>query len=258
MGCTLRQARFVDLYLALSFNGTQAYIEAGYSAKTENVAACCAAKLLRIANVRDYLAVRAKAMFDRVEAEQDRLMRTLTAVAFADPNELVSYRRGACRHCYGVNNRYQFTAGEWERRLEDHEKNREELLARDKADPGPLDGKGGVGYDKRRDPNPDCPECFGDGLGEQVIKDTRNLSPAALALYAGVEECNGGVRIKLNDQNRARELLAKIHGLFDERHLQFNITFNYDELNKIYGEKMAKARARSEVMRRAHFGEAGA
>jgi len=255
MGCPQREALFVDLYLALSFNGTQAYMEAGFTAKNEAVAAVMASRLLRKAKVRDYLAVRSKAMFDRVEEEQDRLMATLTAVAFTDPNELVSYQRGACRYCYGAKHRYQHTAGEWEQKLEAHEARREAALAKDRPDPGPLDGKGGTGYDKRKEPHADCPECFGEGRGEMVIKDTRHLTPAARALYAGVKDSKEGLQVLTHSQEKARDTLAKIHRMYDEG-CNVNLTFNGEELSRTFGEKMARSRARGEAMRLERFGEA--
>lgn len=255
MGCAQREALFVDLYLALSFNGTQAYMEAGFTAKNANVAAVEASRLLRRPKVRDYLAVRSKAMFDRVEAEQDRLMQTLTAVAFADPNELVSYRRGACRYCFGAKHRYQFTAGEWEQKLEAHEAKREAKLAAGSDDPGPLDVKGGTGYDKRVAPHADCPECFGLGIGEVIIKDTRCLSPAAQALYAGVKDGKEGLQVLMHSQEKARDTLAKIHRMYEEGG-NVNLIFNGAELTKKFEDRMARARARGAAMRLERFGEA--
>jgi hypothetical protein len=255
-GCAPRQARFVDLYLALNFNATLAYREAGYAAKSDHVAGALAARMLGNERVRAYLAQRAKEMVARVEAEQDRLMQTLTYVAYADPNELVSWQVGACRFCYGDKHRYQFTAGEWDAKLEAHEARREKALAGGKPDPGPLDGKGGTGYDWRKEPHPDCPECFGVGKGAMVMKDTRHLSPAASALYAGVEQTKDGVRIKMHDQMRARETLAKIHQLYDD-HVNLALVFDGEALSKRFEEKMARSRARGDAMRNERFGSEG-
>ncbi|MDR7295455.1 hypothetical protein J2X16_000776 [Pelomonas aquatica] len=257
MGCPQREALFVDLYLALSFNGTQAYMEAGFTAKSANVAAVEASRLLRKPKVRDYLAVRSKEMFDRVEAQQDRLMRALTAVAFTDPNELVSYQRGACRYCYGAKHRYQHTAGEWDQMLEAHEARREAVLAKDRPDPGPLDVKGGTGYDKRREPHSDCPECFGFGAGEMIIRDTRHLSPAALSLYAGMKDSKEGLQVLMHSQEKARETLAKIHRMYEEGG-NVNLIFNGEELTKRFEDRMARARARGAAMRLERFGGAEA
>jgi len=232
-------------------------MEAGFAAKNANVAAVEASRLLRKPKVRDYLAVRSKEMFDRVEAEQDRLMATLTAVAFTDPNELVSYQRGACRFCYGAKHRYQHTAGEWDQKLEAHEARREAALAKDCPDPGPLDAKGGTGYDKRREPHSDCPECFGIGIGETIIKDTRRLSPAAQALYAGVKEGKEGLQVLMHSQEKARETLAKIYRMYEEGG-NVNFIFNGEELTRKFEDKMARARARGAAMRLERFGEAEA
>ena len=51
-----------------------------------------------------------------------------------------------------------------------------------------FDEASGIGYDPRCDPHPDCPECFGEGVVKVFVKDTRDLSPMAERLYAGVEE----------------------------------------------------------------------
>ena len=254
MGCTPREALFVAHYLMHGLNGTTAYMEAGFRARTPNVAAVEASRLLRKPKVRAYLAVRAKAMFDRISEEQDRVLQVLTFVAFADPNELVSYHRGACRYCWGQKNRYQFTAGEWDRKLEAHEAKREKALANDRPDPGALDVLGGTGYDKRKDPHPDCPECFGEGVGWQVIKDTRHLSPAALALYAGVKDSKEGLQVLMHSQEKARDMLAKIRRMFDES-TNITLTFDGDALGARYAEKMARARERSASLRRERFGE---
>lgn len=254
MGCTPRQARFVDLYLSLGFNATQAYKEAGFQVKSDAVACAAASRLLASVKVREYLAVRAKAMMDRTEGEQDRLMLTLTGAAFVDANELVSYHRGACRYCYGQKHRYQFTAGEWDRKLEVHEARREAALAKERADPGPLDIQGGTGYDKRKEPYSDCPECFGEGVGWQVIKDTRHLSPAARALYAGVKDSKEGLQVLAHSQERARETLAKIHRMYEEGG-NVNLLFNGEELSRKFEDKMAKSRARGAAMREERFGK---
>lgn len=49
---TPKQARFIDEYL-IDFNGTQAYMRAGYKAKNEDSAAVLASKLLRNVKVQE-------------------------------------------------------------------------------------------------------------------------------------------------------------------------------------------------------------
>ncbi|MFD2298472.1 hypothetical protein ACFSPA_06785 [Paracidovorax citrulli] len=36
-----------------------------------------------------------------------------------------------------------------------------------------------MGYDARKPPNQECPECFGAGQSRTVLKDTRQMSPGA-------------------------------------------------------------------------------
>jgi hypothetical protein len=42
-------------------------------------------------------------------------------------------------------------------------------------------GDGGPGWDPRRAPHPDCPECFGEGVERVHVNDTRQLSRARRA-----------------------------------------------------------------------------
>lgn len=247
MGLSVREARFVEIYLGTHRVG-QSYIDAGFTPKNMNVACAAGSRLLSGVKCRAYVAKRTKEMFARLEESQDRLIRTTIDVAYTDVNELVEYRRGACRYCYGRLNRYQHTAGEWERALEAHEKRRETLVGAGKPDPGPLDTKGGVGYDKRREPNEDCPECFGAGIGEQIIKDSRLLSPAARALYAGVKEGKDGLQPLMHSQEKARDMLAKLLKLTDDT-TTVNVNFDPEKLAETYGKAMAEAHERMAAMR---------
>lgn len=72
-------------------------------------------------------------------------------------------------------------------------------------------------YDKRRPVNVDCTECHGDGVGEVVAADTRKLTGSAKALYAGAKQTAQGIEIKLRDQDKALELVAKHLGMFQEK-----------------------------------------
>lgn len=252
-GLSVRAARCIDLYL-ISFNASRAYIEAGYTAKSTNVANANASRLIASDKGRAYLAKRARAMFDRAELEQDRVLNLLRCVAFGDVNELVSYVRTCCRYCHGKAFRYQYTAGEWDLATTQHEEKRENLLERQRPDLGPLDPKGGVGFDGRREPRPDCPECFGEGAGRVVIRDTTNLSPAGLALFAGVKEGKDGVEIKSLDRMRAIELLAKICRLYDDTP-KVNVSVDVRQLEADYAEVMRSAHERQAKIRRERFGD---
>lgn len=80
MKLTPKQMRFVDEWL-IDFNGKQAAIRAGYSAKTAEVTA---AKLLRNAKVKAEIARRQKDLQKRTEVSQERVVKELARIAFAD------------------------------------------------------------------------------------------------------------------------------------------------------------------------------
>lgn len=245
LGLGLQDALFIEQYLT-HFNQTRAYQEShpesGYAA-----ARVSGARKMRDPKVLAYRDARMKAVFDRAEGEQDRLIRSYTMTAYADPNELVEHRRDACRFCYGEGHRYQFTPAEYERHEEAY---LEEVKAAVVAgiNPPEFDPKGGIGFDPNRDPNEDCPECFGRGHSATIIKDTRHLSPAALLLYAGMKESKDGIEIKMHSQQQSRDVLAKIHKLFDDG-TNVNINFDPDELEARFAEKMRKAHEAAAKMR---------
>lgn len=80
MKLTPKQIRFVDEYL-VDFNATQAAIRAGYSPKT---AAAAAARLLRNVNIQVEIARRQKDLQKRTEISQDRVVKELARIAFAN------------------------------------------------------------------------------------------------------------------------------------------------------------------------------
>lgn len=241
-GISLREALFCDHYLT-HYNGTQALYDAGFKAANRNVAAVDAHKLMQKPGVRAYLAAKMKDMFNRLEDEQDKLLQTFTYTAFADPNELVENRIDCCRFCYGQDNLYQFTPQEFERHKERHLEDVEAATILGQQPPE-FDPKGGIGFSPNHQPNADCPECFGRGNESVVFKDTRYLSPAALALYAGVSEGKDGKKMIMHAQDKARETLAKIRKLYDDN-TTVNVTFDPVALNEKFGDVMSKAHARA-------------
>lgn len=72
-------------------------------------------------------------------------------------------------------------------------------------------------HDLHKDSNPDCKECHGDGYGRVFVKDTRDLSPEALALYAGVKVTKDGIEVKMHDQQAALVNYGKGIGMFVEK-----------------------------------------
>lgn len=88
MKLTPKQMRFVDEWL-IDFNGKQAAIRAGYSAKT---AEATAARLLRNVKVQAEISRRQKDLQRRTEVTQDRVVKELMRVAFADMADYAQVR----------------------------------------------------------------------------------------------------------------------------------------------------------------------
>lgn len=80
MKLTAKQVRFVDEYL-VDFNATQAAIRAGYKAKTAHV---IGAENLRKPKIAEEIARRQKDLQKRTEISQDRVVKELARIAFAD------------------------------------------------------------------------------------------------------------------------------------------------------------------------------
>jgi len=215
-GLNPKMAKFVDLYL-VSYNQVQSYRDAGYTAKNDNVAAVGASKLLKKVKYHPYYAARQAEIFKRTADVQNATIGVIHAAAFADPREISELRRACCRYCYGIDNRYQHTPREMERRRDEYDAKFAEAEADNKGHLfPPFDELGGLGYDKRKAPQQDCPECAGEGIQYTHFHDSRGYSPAAVALYGGVEETKDGLKIRTGDQKAYRELVAKIFDLHVE------------------------------------------
>ena len=83
MKLTAKQIRFVDEYL-VDFNATQAAIRAGYKAKTAHV---IGAENLRKPKIAEEIARRQKDLQRRTEVTQDRVVKELARIAFADATD---------------------------------------------------------------------------------------------------------------------------------------------------------------------------
>jgi phage terminase small subunit len=210
MKLTPKQQRFVDEYL-IDLNATKAAIRAGYSAHRANA--------IGYENLtKPYIAAaieqEMKARTERTEITQDMVLRRYWEIATANPNELVQFRRVCCRHCFGKDHAYQWVdAAEYERAMAHELRQAEE---EDRAANLPSD-EGGYGFDRTLRPHPKCPKCQGEGFGEVFANDTRDVSPAALALYAGVKQTKEGFEVKLNDQVAALRDVARHLNMFKEK-----------------------------------------
>lgn len=215
---TEQNHRLFALEYLKDFNGRQAAIRAGFS---ERSAAQIASRLLTKDNIQKYITSAVEARARDLGDESDKALEMVQAVAEADPNALVEMRRGCCRFCHGHNGDYQFTRQELQKDQDAHAKAKEKYDAarRDTSLPDfpPFDMKGGVGFTPNKDPNPECTECFGEGEIRTFINDTRKLTPAQRRLFAGVKETQHGIELKVNSQDKARELMMRHHGLLVDR-----------------------------------------
>lgn len=198
-----KQQRFVDEYL-IDRNATQAAIRAGYSAKT---AEQMGYQLLQKTSVQEAIAKGEAELAERNKITQDKVLNLLWDMATADPNELIKYVRVNCRYCWGEDHYYQWTKGEYHNAC---------YTAKVNQKPNP-DCDGGFGFDKTKEPNPDCPECRGEGFGYTHVSDTTRVSSKAKLLYAGIKENQYGVEIKMNDQFAAAVKAGQHIGMFKER-----------------------------------------
>lgn len=186
---TPKQQRFIEEYL-VDLNATQAAIRAGYSGRSAEVEGH---RLLRNAKVLGAILQAQSARSERTQVTQDQVLADLAAIAFADPNELIQWRRGACPSCRGA-----------EEQTEEHE--------------GQPHG-GSLKRIRKAAPrvdeiDPNCEVCGGEGAGRVYIPDTRHLTGAARRLYAGVKQTKDGLQVMMRSQDRALELLGDHLGLF--------------------------------------------
>jgi len=158
----------------------------------------------RINQLRDKVA-------ERAGIDAAAVIKRLGEIAFADANELTSYRRYNCRHCNGRDHRYQWT-DENEYAMACAQVIDYNALGPKKKRTMPND-EGGYGYRKHSDPVPDCPMCHGDGVEVLHIADTRKLSADGKALYAGTKKTKEGIEVKMQDQAVALKLLAQHFGV---------------------------------------------
>ena len=151
------------------------------------------------------------------------LLRRFVDIATADPRELIGLKIGACRYCHGEGNLYHWREREYLDAMAKAEREAAKLqrkgvagahLAADVEYP---DVAGGFGYNATAAPNPDCPQCHGEGLERFVPRDTDDLSDQALLLYGGVKAKRDGYEIIIADQQKALEMAGRIMGAFNDK-----------------------------------------
>jgi len=200
-----RHMRFAAEYI-VDLNGTQAAIRAGYSPKTAWVQG---SKLLHHPTVRDEIQRLMDERAKDVGLDAKKALQVIWERATADPRELIQVKVGSCRYCHGAGHQYQRTMVELNQA-------REKWLNKGQ-DPEAFDEAGGPGFNPNMPPHPDCPECHGDGESRVVLKDTRNISPGAAALFAGAKQTKYGIEVALHDQGKHLEMAGRHLKLFTDK-----------------------------------------
>lgn len=198
-GISDQQAKFAE-HVVNGESRTEAYRKSGYTGEGA-VAWAAASRLLRNVKVSRYVHHLRNERQKRYAAELDDVIGQLTAIINADPNEISQYRRVNCRYCWGSDHKYQ-----WRDITE-------QLSAERKAESdgaAPPDTSGGIGFVDNADPNPECPRCNGEGVGEPFFADTRDLEGDARYLLQGVKLGKFGIEILTADKDSARKELARL------------------------------------------------
>ncbi|ECH2877673.1 terminase small subunit [Salmonella enterica] len=201
---TPQQKRFVAEYL-IDQNATAAAERAGYSD------ASYGRQLLTLPHVAQAIAQQQRDSLVRTLASADEVLEKMWQLATFDANEISQYRRGCCRYCWGFGHNYQW------RDVIEFEEREAEAKAKKGKEP---DDAGGYGYNHNREPNPDCPRCNGDGIGQPYFADTRKLPPDAALAYSGVKLGKNGVEITAISRERMYEAVMKRLGLADSEFAQ--------------------------------------
>lgn len=202
-GLNEREKEFCAQYI-IDFIGTHAAITAGYAPKSAKVRA---SELLAREDIQAEISRQLVERSKRTEITQDMVLERWWQIATADPNDLVQYRRSACRYCHGDDHAYHWCdatefAEACAKARDDH-----------KTEP---DDAGGYGYDHSAAPHPECPRCRGAGRGGLFITDTRQAKGPARLLYAGAKQTKDGIEIKFQDQAKAMENVARHLGMFKQ------------------------------------------
>jgi len=242
---TVRERRYVDIFI-VCLDARDAARRAGYGDAERAIGDLLADKRVRAA-IRE----RQDAVSELASITAADVRRELKQIYEADSTELSGVWKIPCRHCWGINNQYQYTGPEMMYIERAHAYGGDgwpmtcitaefggELYKHAHAafiagrQSRPLDTKGGDGYSRNEAVNPNCPQCSGQGTPMAYVCDTRRLSEGARRMYQGLRMAEGRLEIVSMDRQRIREMLARdVHVGVERKVLSINMPRTVDEFN---------------------------
>lgn len=214
--CNGKQARYAELYVVYN-NKCRAYREVYGDGRADAPHDYSAATYIHnTPSVRAYVRELERAAAQAVDIDVQGILAHDMAVI--EGHKLIQdmQRRvwRCCRHCYGVNHKYQWID-------EDEYCNAlasamdAAALRKDESPTLPTD-VGGFGYDSHLSPITSCKACSGDGVQVTIFVDTRLLEGPAAAAFKGVKETKNGIEILTHDIDKAKERLLRAAGVFGD------------------------------------------
>ncbi|RKT27706.1 terminase small subunit [Roseovarius halotolerans] len=209
-------------------NATQAAIRAGYSEKSAHQQGW---RLLRNVEVRNRINEMMRDLAKELNIEVSDVLKRMWDTATGDVNDLVRLEHRACRYCWGTDHEFQ-----WKTPREFKEASNDKVSqlaggdsaallalgeAMTKAAPFPADDADGYGFDPTADPNPECPECVGEGVWHINIPDTHMAM--SHPLYDGVKQTKEGIEVKIADRGKALEQVARHLQMFKD-HVELGVS----------------------------------
>jgi phage terminase small subunit len=185
---THEQELFVTEFMRNGQNGTAAYM-AVHPNVTPGTAAVSAHRWLRNVKVSERIATERARLAAAHEMDRDALLAELVLIVRADTNELMQMRAVCCGSCW---------------------------LTPEGATKTDADIELDADLPVWMEPNPECTHCQGEGIPRPWFADTRKLSQAARALFAGVATTKEGIKLLTHSKLDAMEKIAKILGAYEK------------------------------------------
>lgn len=233
---TPKQQRFIELILTGTMDQGRCYREAYQSKASDRTCSSEASVLAANPNIARAIAHGRQEVVQSIALGHSDLVRLWSEAITTDRNELHELRRVPCRYCWSPNGEYQERKSERDMRHRAHQELLKTTPEKEWKRIPPFDDMGGTGYTTKKPPNADCTNCDGDGEERVYLHDTRRLSPAARALFEGIDVKNGAPVIKTRSRDTAEDRLAKHYGMFIDRSLVLTAQLQPKTLAEFYGQ----------------------